>query len=399
MNSYLKELTYSLFLGCLITLTIISFTIVVKGGTHLLWETMPSWLGHPTIWPLIIGMGGGLVVGLLQKFVGPYPKNIKETMQLTKQASFYQGQIWRNLLNAIVILIFGAGVGPEAALVAIGVGMSGWLSDRLKYSETDSDYWANTSMSTALALVFTNPFFGLSEQVVHDPHHHRPLRRFSIYFATLAVAWELFSWLSHLVGTPFFHLRFHALTYPANWVLTALIAFILAEIFSLSYHGLIKPLARLNQLDAPVRLALLGGLILGLSGMWSSYLLFSGEDSLPDLLTEFSSLSAGFLLLLGSLKMVLAIFYNAVGWRGGDIFPNIFGSICFGLGIASLLHLAPVIVATIFCAVTLTNIMKKPLIVCGLLLLVFPLSLFPLIVLGSSMTAAVTWGVDKAKDW
>ncbi|WP_054671639.1 hypothetical protein [Lentilactobacillus senioris] len=50
----------------------------------------------------------------------------------------------------------------------------------------------------------------------------------------------------------------------------------------------------------------------------------------------------------------------------------------------------PVIaVATVSCAVILTNIMQKPLLVCGLLILVLPLSLFPIVVVSSLASAGV----------
>ena len=49
-----------------------------------------------------------------------------------KQSVDYSG-VFRNLLAALVILIFGAGVGPEAALLGAIISLSVWQSDKLRY--------------------------------------------------------------------------------------------------------------------------------------------------------------------------------------------------------------------------------------------------------------------------
>ncbi|WP_252893746.1 chloride channel protein [Lentilactobacillus senioris] len=122
----------------------------------------------------------------------------------------------------------------------------------------------------------------------------------------------------------FFHLRFQHFNWSWSWLWAGLLAFVLAEAYSWLYFQAIKPLEALGKLPQPIWLALLGGLVLGLTGMWSSYLLFSGEESIVTLLQNYSKMSVGFLIILGIGKMLLAIFYNATGWRGGVIFSLIF---------------------------------------------------------------------------
>lgn len=391
MKTFGKELSYGVGLGILATLVIVGFTSLMHLGIWGIWDYLPQQLGAPFWWPLAISLAGAVLVGLLQKYVGPYPFSMHETLQKAKQPHFYRDQIWRNCLNALVILILGAGVGPEAALVAIVTGLAVWIGDRLQYAENNSTFLLTNSLGAVLALVFTNPFFGLSEQIDHEQpqRSNKSVRHFAVYVATIASGWLVFSGLSQLVSTPFFHLRFQHFDVTWGWVPAGIVAFLLAELFSWVYAKGIKPVQKLKQIHAPIWLALLGGLVLGLSGMWSEYFLFSGEDSVTKLVGEYQHLTPVTLLILGLGKMLLAIFYNATGWRGGDIFPNVFGSVCLGLMTAQLLGLSAVACATVFGAVMLTNIMQKPLVVCGLLVLVFPLSLFPLIFVSSVLTGWV----------
>ncbi|KRM94574.1 hypothetical protein FC56_GL001533 [Lentilactobacillus senioris DSM 24302 = JCM 17472] len=389
MHKFIKELGYGVGLGIITALIIVLFTSLVHWGTWLLWEFLPAELGQPVFWPLLIGLVGGLVVGLLQKYVGPYPYHMQETLKRTKQPQFYRGKTWRNFVNAIVILIFGAGVGPEAALVAIVACFVVWINDRLQYADSNPEFLTTNGLGAVMALVFTNPFFGLSEQIDHEPAKTKSAAHYAVNIATIASAWLVFSTLQKLVSTPFFHLRFQHFNWSWSWLWAGLLAFVLAEAYSWLYFQAIKPLEALGKLPQPIWLALLGGLVLGLTGMWSSYLLFSGEESIVTLLQNYSKMSVGFLIILGIGKMLLAIFYNATGWRGGDIFPNIFGSICLGLAVGVALGLPVIAVATVSCAVILTNIMQKPLLVCGLLILVLPLSLFPIVVVSSLASAGV----------
>lgn len=395
MKKFSKELIYSVCLGILVALIVVFFTSLVHFGTQIIWEFLPQHLGNPFIWPLAVGLIGGIIVGLLQKYVGPYPYHMDETLKAVKQPHFYQGIIWKNFLNAVVILILGAGVGPEAALIAIVAGLVVWINDRLKYVENSPDFWTTNSLGAVMALVFTNPFFGLTEQIETEKKP-KSASRYVINIVTIASGWLVFSTLQRFISTPFFHLRFHHFNWSINWLWAALIAFILAEIYSWLYAQAIKPIQNISKLKAPISLAILGGLVLGLTGIWSDYLLFSGEESILTLTKTYSTMSVNFLLILGVSKMLLAIFYNAVGWRGGDIFPNIFGSICLGLAVAVALGLPAAAMASVSCAVILTNIMKKPLIVCGLLVLVLPLSVFPLVIISSLASAGIHKLVAKA---
>ncbi|WP_057769101.1 chloride channel protein [Lactobacillus selangorensis] len=399
MKDYLKDLLYSVCLGALASLLIVGFTAIVAFLTNVIWTDFPQRLNQPAYWPLVIGLVGGLIVGSLQKWVGPYPFSMEKSLALAKTGSpdSYKHRVWRNFLNAVVILALGAGVGPEAALISIVSELVVWISDRLKFTRTQFDFWENNSFGAVLALIFRSPFFGLSEQYTNEKKHRRSWHWDSIYVITIASAWFIFKSLHRFVSAPFLYIHSRAsITYPKNTIRTVIIALVLAIAAYWLYAGLNRLVGKLSRWQSqPILLAVLGGLILGLTGMWTHFLLFSGETSIYALLKVFSNLSGWTLLIWGLLKMLLATFYNATGWRGGKIFPNIWGSLCMGLGAANLLGLSPRLLATVFCTAILTEIMPKPLVVCGLLVLLFPIQLLPLIIVVSVATVWIQKGLNK----
>ena len=71
----------------------------------------------PILYYFVLCVLGALVLSYLKKRFGQVPQTAHEALTelKAKQSVDYSG-VFRNLLAALVILIFGAGVGPEAAL-------------------------------------------------------------------------------------------------------------------------------------------------------------------------------------------------------------------------------------------------------------------------------------------
>ena len=65
---------------------------------------------------------GGVAIGFFVKTFGRYPRTLQESFdefQETQRVDYHDGKLIRNLLGALIVLLFGASLGPEAALVAI----------------------------------------------------------------------------------------------------------------------------------------------------------------------------------------------------------------------------------------------------------------------------------------
>lgn len=97
----------------------------------------------------------------------------------------------------------------------------------------------------------------------------------------------------------------------------------------------------------PWAAAVAGGTVFAAASLLSPYLLFSGQEQVPDLLANAASLGALTLVGLGVAKLALIIWTNSTAYFGGPIFPAIFAGACFGLAVNLLVPAIPQDVAVV----------------------------------------------------
>lgn len=83
--------------------------------------------------------------------------------------------------------------------------------------------------------------------------------------------------------------------------------------------------------DHPVAKAVLVGLILGSLGIAFPFVMFAGETQTETLMSTWTMLGAGYLILTGVLKVFTTPLCLRLGWRGGHFFPTIFCGHLLGL--------------------------------------------------------------------
>ena len=124
-----------------------AFFFCMDIGLGLLWEKLPQMLGAaagreaPALasgpfgfaaWPLIVCLIGGLAIGLYDKHVGFAPEELNVVMGKVKGGGRYPyDHLGKRSLSALLPLLFGGSVGPEADAQRIsrrqfGL-MTGWL--------------------------------------------------------------------------------------------------------------------------------------------------------------------------------------------------------------------------------------------------------------------------------
>ena len=86
-----------------------------------------------------------------------------------------------------------------------------------------------------------------------------------------------------------------------------------------------------------------------------------------------NALPAWVLIATGVCKAVATPLCLNFGWHGGHFFPCIFIGVTCGYGIAALTGADPVFCVVVTCGVFVAGVVRKPLLVVGLLLLCFPL--------------------------
>lgn len=75
------------------------------------------------------------------------------------------------------------------------------------------------------------------------------------------------------------------------------------------------------------------------------------------------------------LKLLLVNLCINLGWKGGHIFPVIFSGVSAGYAMAMILGIEPVFAVAVTTAALCGYIMRKPVMVIGVLLLCFPVTM------------------------
>ncbi|USS92960.1 hypothetical protein M8332_04965 [Fructilactobacillus ixorae] len=117
--------TYIAVLSIIIGLVIGAYLQIINWIIEFTWHELPGLLGiKQVIWPWLFCLPMGIVIGLLQKYLGQYPLTIEEVLaQVKTEGHFGYHNWWRIVVLGLVILGAGASVGPEASATGIFAGM------------------------------------------------------------------------------------------------------------------------------------------------------------------------------------------------------------------------------------------------------------------------------------
>ncbi len=361
-----------MLLGCVLGALIGALASLFMYAQHylvaFLWEFLPRQLGGATpVYLFIVCTLGGLLVGLGQKYLGDNPP---PTHTLTKKMRSGEEMpgiaiVPASFMLSLVSLGFGGALGPEAALMGIAIGCSTWAVGQMtRYKRTSGladlpKLWAKIADYGAV-LAGMAVFVSLSGSLFNNQYPF-----FSYAPADI--------WLDLLVS-----------------VVLGLLALGLAQLFE-KFEGwstrLVAPLQ-----NAPLKRGLIGGVILGLLGAVSPLILFSGQVGLANLLTEGQQMAGLFLVLIAVLKMAATKMNTATGWKGGEIFPVMFASAAFGLGLSNLVPAIHPMVAIAAMMAAVTAIVLDNLMISLVVSVLFlPAKLFPFMLV-ATLTAA---GVKK----
>jgi H+/Cl- antiporter ClcA len=349
-SAYIKLLAFVAVLGVLTALVTFLFMALVQQGTSLIWEQAAGMAGiDPRLFTLLVCTAGGLLVGLLVKLFGDHTGIFAEVMlEFGKTGRFDYRNAPGIVITALVSLIAGGSLGPEAPLADASGGMGTLLADRLKLDEQQTRTLGYSGVSGMLAAFITSPFGGpiLGLESAQGGTGGKQTY-FWVLFPSLlasAVATVVFVLLS---GTFFETLyKFPAYTPKLMDLLygvpLGLIGGAVGLLFMLS-------LKRLQQLFQPMKQhvvlrGLIGGLMLGIIGAFLPLVLFSGEEGTVDLINNAAEIGFLMLIVLGLAKLFTATLLLATGWKGGYIFPIMFASVALGLAVNLIFPGIPVAV-------------------------------------------------------
>jgi len=344
---YVPLLIIAAILGVPVSVFAYFFLYLVTRLQHLIYTVVPSHfsshLAH-VWWPILpltlCGLAVGLAVTKLRGRGGEAPIHGFNASGEVPQLS----HLWGIGIAATVSIGFGAVIGPEGPLIALGGGLAYGLAhliikklppvaDRL-LSAAGSFAAVSTllgsPLSSAFLLMEASSVSGLLQEVVLLPG-----------ILAAGIGYLIFVGLDSLTGFGLFSLTIPNLPAFGNptigqFVWAIIIGFISPVLvlgirqFGSGWGMLVRRNIVLFTVLAGLATGLLAVLFTQVTGQNSAFILFSGQDQLPLLVTHTAALSSGALLLMLLLKGI-AYAIALTSFRGGPTFPAIFLGTALGI--------------------------------------------------------------------
>lgn len=379
----LQLVLFTVLLGAFSGLVIWCFLKAVAVCTGFVWHTVPDATGTK-LFTVILCVIGGLAVGVLHKYFGNYPEELSVVMGKVKREKRYDYHpMFVMLLCAFLPLVFGASVGPEAGLTGIIAALCYWIGDNVTFAKESTTAFSQIGEAVTLGQIFHSPLFGILavEEESEDTGNALPgLSKGSkllYYGISTAASFLVIGILNMLFGKAmsgfpsFKEVEISRLDYIMLlvYIPVGVLLFILFE----KCEELTAFLA--EQIPMVAREAICG-LVIGIMGLIMPMVLFSGEEEMHALMTDFSSYAALFLVAVSLVKILMTALCLNFGMKGGHFFPLIFACTCMGYALAIMFCPDPgshaAFAAGVITASVLGAQLKKPLAASILLLLCFP---------------------------
>lgn len=375
---------YGILLSSLIGTISFIFMFLQGNIAHLLWGKLQSNTFFKTGFIFIFCLIGGVVVGKLKDTWGNYPKTAHYAIDhLKKNQTLNYQPVFKNLLAALLILVFGAGVGPEAALLSTLVMLSVWQADKMRYLFFHQVDFVSLSPINRIThmlhptkyLVTYNP-----NLAPKDKNFISTKKAMNIFFIVNGIV--SFTILMKLTKQPSFISNMGNSSWHLKdlWIFLPLI--VLGILAGKTYNIFKTKMSTLFSFwpNKPIQKALIGSITIFIVGAFMPNLLFSGEATLGSVPSEYVKYSTLILFLVVIIKLVFLQVCLNTGWIGGDIFPITFSAILFGFAVSQLLPFFDItfVVATVATAMAVT-ILNSPIGIGIFIALFFPIQLFPVI--------------------
>lgn len=358
---------------------------VMSLGMELIWTWIPGRISMP-YYTLIVCTAGGVIIGVFRKIFGDYPEELETVMGKVKKEKRYDySHMLVMIIAALLPLLIGSSVGPEAGLTGIIVGLCYWAGDNLKFAKQNTREYSQVGVAVSLSVLFHAPLFGIFEveEDVEDTSAFSITKssKIFIYGISLAAGTGIYAGLSALFGAgmsgfpSFDTVELQRIDY-VFMIVYMICGCVLAYFYEITHVVTQKVAGKIPGIIKET----IAGLLLGLVGMAVPVVMFSGEEQMAVLMQDYAGYFSIALIAIAFLKVLLTNVCIQFGLKGGHFFPVIFAGVCMGYGVAMLCfgkdgsHV--VFAAAIVTAALLGGIMKKPLAVTMLLFLCFPVKMF-----------------------
>lgn len=374
-------LLYTVILGSIVGAIIWAFLRIMNLGIEFIWDFIPSKIDFP-LYTILVCAVGGLLIGLWKKKFGDYPEELGTVLGKVKKTGRYPyNNIFSTIISALLPLISGASIGPEAGLTGVIAGLCSWVGDKLKLYFKEVKELTQIGMSATLGSIFHSPLFGFIEPIESDKDVVLPkTSKIVLYFTAILSSFGVFLLLGKLFGgragleslvTDKVDLwqYLYAIPLAAIGILAGYLYFLFKKLtFSLEQKFKKYTIIR----------GAVGGLLLGISGTILPLTMFSGEHQMGVVISEAETIGAVMLIVIAVVKLLLTNICIDSGLKGGHFFPIIFCGISIGCAMSLILGIDIVFSASIVTTALVGHTLKKPLATVLLLMIVFPVKLIPI---------------------
>ncbi len=389
-NNVLRIL-YTLIIGVITGLIIWCFIRGMNFGIQFLWDYL-SGLINFKYYTIVVCLMGGLLIGFWKNIYGDGPEDLNQVIKTVKREHRYSySNIFPSIVSAILPLVFGASIGPEAGLTGIIAGLYTWIGDKLKIFNDELEELANIGIMATLGTIFVSPMFGFVEPIENEESKLPKTSKNIWYFVAILSSFGIFVFLNHLTNN---QVALHSIG-TANFsnmnywgaIILILLGMVLSYVYFIS-HKLSKEIFK-KLSDNFILKGAIGGLMLGIIGTLLPLTMFSGEKQMYLLLDNGIQFGIIVLILTSLLKIVLTNICIETGLKGGHFFPLIFSGTAMGYALSILLNMDPVISMSIVTSSFMAGILRKPIAVVLLLMIIFPMNLIPLMLVSAVIPCLV----------
>ena len=334
-KAVLRLVLFGALIGIPAALLAAVFLALVHELEHWLWDDLPDQLGESSPpWYLVIGLpvvGAALVVAARALLPGDGGHRPLEGIGGGPTPVRYAPGI---ALAALGTLAFGAVLGPEAPLLALGSVVGVAVARMWRVGEQETAVLGTAGSFSAISALFGGPIVAgmlMLEGGIGMGAALLPALLPGLVAA--AVGYVLFVGLGDWGGLDTVALAVPGLPdYDGTRVLDLLLATVVGIVAAIVIAAVRRAAARLDS-DGMRRwgmpaLLLGGGLTVGLLAQLVSLLggdsqamLFSGQSAIPEIVGESS---ASILILVLTAKAIAYSISLGCGFRGGPVFPAIF---------------------------------------------------------------------------
>ena len=396
VKNELKLLLFCAMIGAASGIIFWLFLFVLDKGTWVIWDLIPQGIGQFRWYPLPACAFGGLVIGIFRKFCGDFPEDMMTVFgKLKKTGTYPYRKILIIIIAALLPLIFGSSVGPEAGMVGVIVALCCWAGDNLKFAGRETAYFSRVGAAAGLSVMFHSPLFGILDvEEGQEERNDLALSRITkiiLYCVAAGAGFGCFYLLNLITRVSEGFPSFEPVTTSA-WDYVLFLLYLAAGAFlGIFFEFTEKLFHRIGKKLPAIAGELIAGIILGAAASFLPVILFSGEEQMGELIRDYAAYAPLAMIGIAFLKICMTSLCIQLGLKGGHFFPLIFGAVCLGFGISLLFFPGDLSHATFAAAVsaagTLGVSMKKPLAVSMLLLLCFPVRMLLWILPAAALAA------------